>query len=309
MSKHLYKYVGHGFIDKVFSDPEFVTLKCGYPKEFNDPYELFLTMDFTEKPEMIAFYGDVIGKLPQLPTTCFSRSPSVIPMWAHYANNLQGFALELDEEELEKHFPESLFKDVTYQDEPSDAVTQHLYRAYVIGKFRYMHFLQASVFHAAYFTKQLCWAYEMERRMVVDESEITTRDGMALLDVPTSCIKSIVCGPRASGETTAALRGQADSIGCQFLEMKIGRSSGVPFFIGPNGDPSVFAEASFVRAPTFCLGCKEPIKSDAELCSWCSIDDTHREDAAARNSYRILHQHGLLDDYLANISKIGRDRS
>ncbi|WP_341892492.1 DUF2971 domain-containing protein [Variovorax sp. YR752] len=309
MSKHLYKYVGHGFIDKVFSGPEIVTLKCGYPTEFNDPYELFLTMDFTEKPELIAFYGDVVGDLPQLPTTCFSRSPSVVPMWAHYANNLQGFALELDEDELSRHFPESLFKDVTYQDEPSDAVAGNLYRAYVIGKFRYMHFLQASVFHAAYFTKQLCWSYEMERRMVADESEITKRDGMVLLDVPTSCIKSIVCGPRASEETVTVLRGHADSIGCRFLQMKIGRTSGIPFFVALSGEPTIFANGSFTHSPTFCSGCKEPIGSGAEQCSWCLIDDSHRENAAARNSYRLLHQHGLLEGYLEGINNIGRDQS
>lgn len=308
MSRHLYKYVGHGFIEKVFADPALVTLKCGYPAEFNDPYELFLTMDFTEKPELIAFYGDVIGKLPQLPTTCFSRSPSVIPMWAHYANNLQGFALEFDEEALRTHFPESRFDDVTYRDEPSDAVANHLYRAYQIGKFRYMHFLQMAVFHAAYFTKQLCWAYEMERRMVVGESETTKRDGLTLLDVPTNCIKSIVCGPRASEETVSALRGHATTIGSRFLQMKIGRSSGIPFFIDPDGEPTVFNDEGFVRAPTFCLGCKEPINGNAEQCSWCLMDDSHREAAAARNSYRMLHRYGLLDAYIENVSKIGRDR-
>lgn len=309
MSKHLYKYVGHGFIDKVFAASELVTLKCGYPAEFNDPYELFLTMDFTEEPELIAFYGDVIGKLPQLPTTCFSCSPTVLPMWAHYADNLQGFTLELDENELEKHFPESQFKDVTYQDEPSESVASNLQRAYVIGKFRYMHFLQASVFHAAYFTKQLCWGYEMERRMVVAKSEVSNRDGMALLDVPTSCINSIVCGSRASQETVTTLRNHAESIGCKFLQMKIGRSSGMPFFVDPSEQPTVFDGKDFIRACNFCSDCKEPINGDAERCSWCLIDDSHREEAASRNSYRILHAYGLLEGYLESMHKIGRNRN
>jgi hypothetical protein len=81
--KHIYKYLGHEVIDKLFQSPDNVTFKCSLPKDFNDPYELFLTIDFKEEPELLAFYADAIGELPQYPTTCFSRSPAVIPMWAH----------------------------------------------------------------------------------------------------------------------------------------------------------------------------------------------------------------------------------
>lgn len=308
-NKYLYKYAGAAFIDKIFENADMVTLKCGYPADFNDPYELFLTMDFTERPELIAFYGDVIGKLPELPTTCFSSSPSVVPMWAHYANNLQGFALEIDEEKLKKCFPESMFKNVTYRDSPSESVAEHLSRAYVIGKFRYMHFLQASVFHAAYFTKQVCWSYEMERRMVVDETEIIKRDELALIEIPTDCIRSIICGPRASEGTLASLRLHADSIGCAFMHMKIGRSSGIPFFTGHGEESTIFDGTRLIQAKNYCSKCKEPIKPYAEQCSWCQINESHREEAAARNSYRLLDQYGLLENYVENISKIGRNRN
>jgi hypothetical protein len=117
--KRIYKYIGHSYIGKVLGDSQQVTLKCSYPKDFNDPYELFLTINFNESPELLAFYSDVIGELPQIPTTCFSRSPLVIPMWAHYAQNHEGFAIEFDEAELMKHFPESGFGDVDYQDAPT----------------------------------------------------------------------------------------------------------------------------------------------------------------------------------------------
>jgi hypothetical protein len=86
-SKKIYKYIGPEHIDKIFHSPDVVTLKCSLPKEFNDPYELFRRIDFNERPDALAYYADAIGELPQLPTTCFSRSPAVIPMWAHYAQN------------------------------------------------------------------------------------------------------------------------------------------------------------------------------------------------------------------------------
>jgi hypothetical protein len=306
MTKKLYKYVGPGFIDKVFYTPEKIALKCAYPSEFNDPYELFLTMDFSEKPELLAFYADVIGELPQLPTTCFSKSPAVIPMWAHYANTLQGFVLELDEEKLIAHFPESGFGDVDYQDSPSESVAENLYRAYGIGKFRYIHFLNRSVFSAAYYTKQLCWSYEIERRMVISESEVTQRDGLVLLDIPTDCVTSIVCGPRSTEQTKSLLQQHAERVGCELLQMKIGRSSGTPYFVGSNSSPTVFNNGAFALAAHHCSDCKEPTSNPKGICSWCQIDDSHRMQAAQKNSYRVLHHFGLLDGYIDSVSRIDR---
>ncbi|MGO7863346.1 hypothetical protein ELH26_37190 [Rhizobium leguminosarum] len=72
MSKKLYKYIGPDHIDKIFSSHEEVTLKCSQPRDFNDPYELFLTTDFNIDPESLAVYAEAVGELPQLPTTCFS---------------------------------------------------------------------------------------------------------------------------------------------------------------------------------------------------------------------------------------------
>lgn len=307
MGNSLFKYVGPAYVDRVFQTEGYLTLKCGTPAEFNDPYELFLTMDFQEKPELIAFYTDVVGQLPQLPTTCFSKSPSVIPMWAHYANNLQGFAIELDETKVSAACPESGFGDVDYQDKPSTSVAENLYRAYAIGKFRYMHFLQRSVFSAAYYTKQRCWAYELERRMIVDKAEVVERDGLTLVDLPLSTLSSIIAGPRASEETVSALKLRSKAAGCRFLQMRIGRSSGVPYFIDESGHPAVFKGTSIAKATKFCPSCNEPIyRRRAQTCSWCQIDDSHKEDAARRNSYRILHHCGQLDSYIESVNEIAR---
>lgn len=309
MGKYLYKYVGPTFFDKVFVGSDKVSLKCGYPADFNDPYELFLTMDFGERPELIAFYADVVGKLPQLPVTCFSRSPAVLPMWAHYASNLQGFVLELDEDQLAEHFPESSFGNVDYQDLPSDVVAENLYRAYELGKFRYMHFLRQSVFSAAYYTKQTCWIYEQERRMVVDESEVVKRDGISLIDVPIGCVRSIICGPRTSEEILQALRVHATLTGRDFFELKVGKSSSIPYFVNTKQQSHIFDGDELVLAPAYCAECKEPIKEDGELCSWCQIDESHKENAAARNSYRVLHRYGLLDSYIEGVNEIAKGAS
>ena len=306
MSRKIYKYVGSNYLGKVIESPDKVTLKCSYPKDFNDPYELFLTIDPKEHPKVLAFYSDVVGNLPQLPTTCFSHSPSVIPMWAHYAQNLEGFVIELDETMLAKSFQESGFGDVDYRDVPNDMLKEVLYRAYQIGKARYLYMLQNQVFSLAYYTKATYWNYEQERRMVMDESEIRIIDGLMLMDIPKECVTALICGPRALPETAASLRAKAQQLQCNYFDMKIGRNSVVPFFIDSNGDSFIFKESDITRTAKRCNSCKEPLASRSKQCSWCKINDAHRKDAADRNIFRAMSQFGLLEEYIKSMDDITR---
>ena len=214
MSKSIYKYVGVTSLDKVLASDEHVTLKCTYPKDFNDPYELFLTINFNEEPDVLAFYSDAIGKLAQLPTTCFSLSPAVVPMWAHYTQNHEGFVIDFDEEKLAAAFPESGFGDVDYLDSTNPGLSEMLYRASGIGKPRYVYMLRKWVFSAAYFTKTTAWSYEQERRMVVPEAETRRIGDIILMDVKKDCVKSLIAGPRASQQTIDAVRDKANDLGC-----------------------------------------------------------------------------------------------
>jgi len=307
-SRKIYKYIGPEHTNRVFHASDVVTLKCSLPKEFSDPYELFLTIDFNERPDALAFYADAIGELPQLPTTCFSRSPVVIPMWAHYAQNLQGFVVEFSEDGLVKAFPEGRFDDVRYSDAPRRDLSEVLYRAYEIGKPRYTYFLMRGVFSAAYFTKASCWSYEQECRLIVPES-VTRRAGpLILLDAPNDCITSIICGPRASEQTKLALIKKADEIDCRYFELRIGKSSAIPYFVDTNGEPFSFDRAEIVPSLQYCESCKEPIAIAVEQCSWCQIDDELRHHVASRNPFRILDRVGRLGSYIAEMDAIGEKR-
>lgn len=308
MTAPIYKYVGPSYLDKVFASPQHITLKCSYPKDFNDPYELFLTINFKERPAVLAFYSEVIGKLPQLPTTCFSRSPQVIPMWAHYAQDSQGIAIEFDEAKLAHCFPESGFGDVDYQDSASNDLGELLYRAYEIGKPRYLYMLQQGVFSAAYYTKATCWAYEMERRMIVRAKETRTDGPLILIDVPKECVSALVCGPRASPDTVHAVRAKAGELGCSYYDLRIGKSSPAPFLRDINGDAFVFKASGIEKSERVCSSCKEPLKGRGKRCSWCRIEDTHERNAAERNTFRMLAHAGMLDDYIKDMEQITHGR-
>lgn len=298
MNKCLYKYAGPGNIDKIFCQSDTVSLKCSYPKDFNDPYELFLAIDYPQKPQLLAFYEDVIGGMPQLPTTCFSRSPAVIPMWAHYGDNQEGFVLEIDEKRLGKVYGMARFEDITYRDSAPEDMNGVIAFTFELPKPRYVLRLHNYIFSTAYFTKNSCWAYEMERRMVAQPKDVREVHANLLLDIPHACVKSITAGSRASEETRNKLRAHSVSIGCRYQEMRIGRSTGVPFFVDSQDVATRFVDGSFKRVRKRCSGCSEPISGHPVKCSWCGIREAHRSKAAEQNSLRMLAALGLLEDYL-----------
>ncbi|HEY9274435.1 DUF2971 domain-containing protein [Achromobacter sp.] len=301
---NIYKYAGPDTIDLIMKDDGVATLKCSYPKDFNDPFELFLTIDYRTEPEFLAYYEEVIGEIPQLPTTCFSRSPAVTPMWAHYANNLQGFAIQFDESALERGVPNSGFGNVSYLREPSKGLSDLLERAYVLQKPRYIAWLQQGVFQTAYYSKAEYWSYENERRMLVEQSEVRSIGNTLLLDTPRGCVTGLIAGPRASQELRRKLQEKAAVFECNYYEMKIGRSSITPFFVDASSAVYNFDGQSLAISSSLCDVCQEPQRSGTTTCSWCKISKTHRDDAAGRNTYRMLAHYGILNDYLDGVRRI-----
>lgn len=307
MSKNLYKYAGPSNFEKIFEDEESVTLKCSYPKDFNDPYELFLTVDFNEDPDDLAFYAEAVGEIPQLPTTCFSRSPAVVPMWAHYAQNLEGFVIEFDEAKFAEAMPDSKFGDITYQDSAHEGLQGMLLKASRIGKGRYVYMLRGGVKSAAYFTKASCWSYEQERRMVATEDEVRTSGPIMLIDVPSDCVKSLICGPRASADLKAAIKAKAEEFGCNYYQIRIGRTTANPFFVDALERPHVFNGMDIEPSAQHCSSCSEPLPTKQKACSWCQIDESHQRAAAGRNPFRMYANLGLLDNYIEGMDEITRN--
>lgn len=302
----LYKYAGPSNIDNIFHSAGDIAFRCSYPKDFNDPYELFLTIDFNQEPDILAFYEDAIGKIPQRPTTCFSKSPSVIPMWAHYAQNHEGFVIELDEDRVKKELSDVGFGDIDYRDQASKEIQDTLDRAFHIGKPRYMYFLHQAVLSAAYFTKSSCWSYENERRLIADEEKVRRIGDIMLLDIPTSCVSAIIIGSRAHPDTKEKLYKISRRIKCNAFELKIGRSTTTPFFRTKTGRTSVFNGTAIERSQKYCCQCGEPVFGRLAKCSWCRINEAHQINAAYKNPFRALAGAGILDSYIEGMENISR---
>lgn len=300
--------MGPEYLDQVFKLDDAITFKCSHPKDFNDPYEQFLTIDFKEQPGVLAFYSDVIGNVKQFPVTCFSYSPIELPMWAHYAKNLTGVVVEIDECTLVDKFPRCQFGEVIYRDAPDPNLTEILYRAHAVGKPRYLYFLQTGVFNAAYYMKAVCWQYEKEFRMVLSAQDIKIEGELMLVDIPATAIKSIICGPKASSKTRALAFKKSVEIGCGYFELQIGKSSATPYFFDQNGVTFIFDSDGIKQAKQFCSSCNEPLENDEKVCSWCQINDGHKVEAASRNIFRVLEDLKMLGEYVDGMDDIGRNK-
>lgn len=115
-----YKYTTAETASKIINGQK---LKFTHPKEFNDPFDIypaipdkghskFLSFIAKERNLKITSFGkkrrDLLKELVQnvistfrdfnIVVTCFSRSPFIFPMWAHYANNHEGCVLKFNDD-------------------------------------------------------------------------------------------------------------------------------------------------------------------------------------------------------------------
>ncbi len=299
----IYKYFSNDMLELVFQRKNYCGVKCSLPKDYNDPYELFLGMDLNTPPEHLAFYRDVVSDTPQIPTTCFSKSPIVSPMWAHYAKNHTGFVLEFDLDALQVHFEGNPIWDVSYRETPYENLKHILQHAAVLKKPRYAYDLQRYVFIESYFTKYKEWAYEEECRFVdmKDVTEIVS--GNNILYIPSDFITAVIVGPKFSKECIPSTLDLAEKYNLNWYELVIGKSHPKPYLRNTSKQSYIYHN-EIIEAEYTCQNCSEPLIIDSPLCPWCSITEAHEIDAAKTNPFRMLNSIGELENYIKGMNAI-----
>jgi hypothetical protein len=306
----LYKYFGPEVSELVFPPNEMtINLKCAFPKEYNDPYELFLSIDPKNiDREVIAYYCEIIGDVPQVPVTCFAKSPSIIPMWAHYGQNHRGFVIELDELGLMQCLSKSKVADVQYSASRTLVDLDEVNYAYVTKKPRHTFRVQQRAFQSAYFTKHQCWSYECERRLVLDPTNLKEMGETLILEVAPKYITAIISGARADDALKNKCANLSTKYSCPHFEMRIGRCSGEPFFVKRNSHPYLFLDGGLTESYAECVSCGEPLDDEGtDWCHWCALDHVMLENAAWSNPLRLLAQFGLLENYVEGMGNQGKN--
>jgi hypothetical protein len=302
----IYKYMGSDVLELSLARNGYIGFKCSLPKDYNDPYELFLSIDHALDPQLLAFYQESISEIPQIPTTCFSRSPVVVPMWAHYAHTSSGFVIEIDEEILLSHFNSISIDDIIYADIPNKEITPTLQTAYHTCKPRHTFLLHKLLIGSAYFSKQTCWSYEQERRILVPASLM---DENMIFYVPLDCVTSIIVGTKAQSVYFEKAQKAAEKIGCELFQSFVGKSYPSLYMKDKNGTVCIFNNREIIKSIKSCSICGEPLSGNTEFdegcqCSWCAINETHRRNAAESNPYRLLQAVGLLEKHVQGMENI-----
>lgn len=157
----------------------------------------------------------------------------------------------------------------------------------------------------AYFTKNDCWSYESERRVILGEDDIERKGDIMTVPISINCISSIIIGPASDKILAQKCIDICKDIDCNCFEMKIGRSSLTPYFLDPSNDTFLFNGESISDVDGCCEDCGEPIdRDDTFKCAWCSLTDDLREDAASRNPMRALAKFGLLEGYVKTMDSV-----
>jgi hypothetical protein len=298
--KMIFKYFSESVLEHVFVRDGHVGIKCSLPQDYNDPFELFLGVDLDQGSELLATYSDIVHEIPPLLTTCFSHSPVVAPMWAHYGNNHKGFVIGFDVANPQRIFPELLVRDITYRDRPSDSLVSFAEMAAYRKKPRDAMALRNEVLFQGYFSKYTEWSYEREVRAVNLEDYVKDVSGNKIFYNPAECVSGLISGAKSSTETNEFLGEAADELEAEFLTENFGRSYPTPYLLSGSGKPSVFSDGEIASPIAVCGECSEPLRTQGDLCPWCSIDEDHRTNAVANNPFRILDNYGLLQGYIEN---------
>ncbi len=304
MTKSIYKYFSADVFEYVFKDDQNIYLKCSLPKDYNDPYELFLGIHLTADTECLATYKTSLGDIPQLYTTCFATSGSSSPMWAHYAKNHSGFVVEFGIDEIQESLPDSRIKEITYRDTPDESILFHLQRAAVTGKARHTMWMMDAIVHHAYFTKQTCWSYEEEQRLFGINKHVKD----SILSIENSCVKSIISGKNSSKDFDNNASLFANKIGARFLKSHIGKSYPRPFFRDEDDVSYIEIDTHTSPSPYTCDSCNEPTIEPVERCVWCNISDRDLANASHRSMLSAIHRMGGLDDYIQQFRAVGKKR-
>lgn len=308
---NLYKFMGADIVDKLMMDETHIGIKFSHLHEYNDPYEFFLTIDFNRGSDELAFYNEMISMLTRQPATCFTKSPVISPMWAHYAGNSSGFVIEINEEKFKGYLngigylEKCAIADVEYKSTPDKGIEDVLARAFHISKPRYIYWLSSYIKSAAYLTKQTCWSYEQERRVIIDEKALTKpNDWLMLLPVPISCITGIIVGHKSNDELKQKVQAIAKKAKCRYFEMVIGKTTTTPFLLSKHRKSHHFIDGKIEAVSRQCKQCYEPLEFESKICGWCGITQHDVEMAEFRNSFRMIASYGGLEKYIATMDSI-----
>lgn len=294
--RYLFKYVSPDAIQHVLKLNK-VSIRFSYTMFYNDPYELFLQLaeDGDIKYNARALFYYIYETLPQFPVTCFSRDPSSIVMWSHYANDHKGICIGFNEKKLTNQFSAAFIGNVQYINDPmsiKDGVMDYLSYS---GKKTNTKRIIAKALTLAYFSKRKDWQYEKERRIVIQPNEATKIDEKYFtLEIDANTIDYIIFGQETAKEDIIKTRDWAYDNNIKMIFMRNSKYFIEPFYVAQE---SIFQwdnlKDEFITKE-ICRICGEPNPNIQDsICPRCQITPEIENYVIMQNQYFTLINLGL----------------
>ncbi len=291
----LFKYVSPDSVSKVFENANELSVRFGFPKSYNDPYELFLERDPPlENEEQRAFYSYFLGNVVEAPVACFSKRPDSVVMWAHYGREGAGICLAFEEDSFVNQFPLAYVGDITYSSGPAKVPSGIISYAFTTAKRRHTLRLLEIGHRAAYFMKRDDWQYEAERRVVVSPDAVEDRKGILVGKISPKVLRCIILGQKVDPAVRVLCQERAENWRVPIIELRIGSRTFVPFFTGAGTPAVTWSGVDFENVADVCEQCGEPANlSESGKCEWCDIDEEAKQSAGGRSLLSISLYHGI----------------
>ena len=193
---------------------------------------------------------------------------------------------------------------------PNPDIKKSLEWAVGMQKPRYLADLHKIVKHHAYFSKLEEWSYEKECRFVGTGNCTEKVDSNDILFIPISAIKSIILGKNISQTNKDRLIEISKKYKIKVYNFNISKTSSSPFLTDLDGKSFIFdkEKEEIISAHKTCKNCPQPLFTESEICEICSITEAHKQDAIDRNTFRLLHHVGILDQYLKEFNSISSNK-
>lgn len=208
------------------------TIWASVGEAFNDPFEcqyMFLTEDAIRaigfQPEAFILWNKVMSEFrKRITITCFTQNPNHMPMWAHYANNHQGFCVKYRVTDTSPLYP------VIYSEKRQEAYALFINLFYELFNTTLPPEQRSTAINHLLLTcafKDLSWKSENEIRFICLNSITEMMHNGKLFTCPEAgiCAEKIYIGVACSKENEQKLKAVADNLKIDCEKCAVSESS------------------------------------------------------------------------------------
>lgn len=179
------------------------------PKEFNDPFDSLVTLNFNK----VGIKELFVEWASEKSICCFSRNFRNILMWSHYADNHRGFCIGIDNPEIEDS---DIFSNVVYSQSFLEFDDEEKFLKHSSGRIN-------KNWRKILTHKSLDWSYEEEVRLILELGDSCSMG--KTFNIGKESITKVFFGLCMSENDKILIKNIMKERRCDFYQMELSNSS------------------------------------------------------------------------------------